>query len=52
MASVPIFPKYLTLTSSYDIFAINLANLILGFVYGPSTGTTPALESGRVSLTD
>src|SRR6266702_1516141 len=34
-----------TPASSYDIFAINLASVMLGYVYGHTTGTTPTLET-------
>ena len=30
---------------SYDLFAINLASVMLGYVYGDTTGTTRSLES-------
>ena len=41
----PLTLVRVTLTSSYDIFAINLASVMLGYVYGHTTGTTPTLES-------
>ena len=34
---------------SYDLFAINLASVMLGYVYGDTTGTTRSLESWMCS---
>jgi hypothetical protein len=34
-----------TVVSSYDIFAINLASVMLGYVYGHGNGTLSTLES-------
>ena len=49
MVSLP----FLSLTNldsrSYDQFAINLASVMLGYVYGETTGTTPSLESWMYS---
>lgn len=44
--------SYLILAPSYDLFAINLACVMLGRVRGLCTGTTPTLESGPYILTD